>query len=563
MRVNGKIKKYFMMLLALIMVVSMLAGCGSKNETDTPGTGGNGKPAATADPTEGPKEPKVFVYGMGSDPETIDPQINSGGDGMTINSNLFEGLVVTDADLTSKPGVAESWSISDDGLVYTFNLRKDAKWSDGSPITTADFVYSWTRVLNPELGAKYSSQMFYIKNGEAIFKGEMDISEFGIEAVDEHTFKVTLEAPTQYMLQLFARGVFAPVKKDVVEANPDTWTKNAETCIGNGPFILKDYSVNEHFVLVKDENYWNADAIKVDEIKFVFIADSNTSLAAFNAGEIDGTTNIPSAEKPILMQQSDEFNIRTRLSTRYMIFNNQHEILSNVKVREALSKAIDRQLIVDNVTMSGETPAAGFVPPGMIVEGKDFNETAGDYGIKPSAMVEEAQAALAAAGYPNGEGFPELEFMYADTDLYKRMAEVLQEMWKKNLNIDIKLSAIESKVYKSRRTEHDFEITISGWSADYSYPLTFIDMWIQGARTNYADYQNDEFDAIIRDIRNTADPAKSAELLYEAEEMFIGRDFIISPLYYNVSTILMKDYTSGWYTNALGKHYFMYTDINK
>lgn len=514
--------------------------------------------------TAEPAEPKVFTYAISQEPPTIDPQLNSSGDGLTINSNLFEGLVRSDEMMQPVPAVATHWDISDDGLVYTFYLREDAHWKDGSPITAEDFVYSWTRVLDPNLGAKYANQMFYIKNGEAIYNGEMSPDQLGVEIIDDHTLEVTLEAPTLYIMEMFARNVFAPIDKDTVEANPEDWMLHPETCMSNGPFVLKDYAVNEHFILEKDPNYWNADAINVDEIHFVFIGDSGTSFAAFNAGEIDGTASFPSAETPSLMLNSDELHIRPRLSTLYVVFNTQVAPLDNPDVREALSKAIDRQLIIDSITMGGELPASGFVPPNMTVEGQDFRETAGDYGISATAMVEEAQSILAEAGYPNGEGWPAgVELVYADSATTKAICEALQEMWKTNLNITIELVAVESRVQKARRNDGEFMITTSGWGADYAYPMTFLDMWVDGSGTNYANYDNPEFDRLISAAKATSNTAEAADLLYEAEAMMIGRDHIIAPLNYRSRLILMKDYTSGWYIDTLGKYYFMYVDVDE
>lgn len=557
---KSKVKKYGVIILSLILMMSSLIGC-SKNEPANTNTADDTNIEVTENETV--KEPKIFTYSIGSDPATFDPQLNTAGDGVTINSNLFEGLVVTDEKMQPLPGVAKDWEISSDGLEYTFYLREDAKWKDGTPITTEDFIYSWSRVLNPEINAKYASHLFYLKNAKAIYNGDMDISKLGVEAVDTHTLKVTLEASTPYIMQLFARNIYAPVHKDTVEANPENWAAHPETCMSNGPFIMKEYALNERVVLVKNENYWNSDAIKLDELRFVFIGDSGTALSAFEMGEIDGTASIPSAQIPTLILQNDEFHVRPRLSTRYLAFNNQVAPLDNIKVREALSKSVDRSLITDNITLGGEVPATGIVPFNMIVDGKDFRETAGDYGISVTAMVEESQALLAEAGYPNGEGWPEgVELIYSDNDLYKSIAEALQQMWKTTLNIDIELVSVESKVANERRRNGEFTITIAGWGADYSYPLTFLDMWTSESGTNYARYNNPEYDDLINQVRNSSDPAESLALLYKAEELAIGTDYIIAPLHYRNRLILMRKNTSGWYINSLGKYYFMYTDVN-
>lgn len=542
-------KKLISILLVIFMIMSLISGC--TKSTDI-AEAEKEKPEEITETTEKPKEPSILVFNAAVDPPTLDPQLNTISNGSLIIYNMFEGLVRTNTRNEQVPGVAEKWEISEDGKEYKFFIRNDAKWSDGKPVTAYDFEYAWKRAINPENNVKYVNHMFYLENAKAIFNGEKQIEELGVKVIDEKTIVVTLEAPVPYMLEMFSFGVYKPVREDIIKKNPDNWTTDPSTCISNGPFKMVEYKMNDRISLVKDENYWDSDRVKLEQLQFVFVEEEGTALSAFQAGDIDGLLNMPTQQIPSLMMESDEFYIRPRLRITYAAFNVTKFPFDNPKVREAFVKSIDRKQITDTVILTGETPATGFVPAGLIVNGKDFRAEGGDFGIQPTAQIEEAQKALAEAGFPNGEGWPEnVEYLYNSNDLNKKIAEALQEMWKKNLNVDVALVNVESKVHSERRHNGDFQIARAGWGADYNHPMTFLDLFTSEAGNNTPQYRVPEYDALITQAKLSTNPVESIEFLHKAEEMFMN-DWAVCPISYATQPIMMKSYVKNWDVGSLG-----------
>lgn len=540
-------KKIIVFCICIAMLSTMVLGCGKQEA-----------PATSEDPSTGDdvvsEEPAIMVYNASEDPPTLDPQLNTKSEGSLINRNLFEGLVTIDENGEAQPGVAESWDISDDGTVYTFHINKDAKWSDGQAITANDFDYSWRRALDPTNVMKSVNYMFYIKNSEAVFNGEKDADELGFRVIDEHTFEFTLEAPTPYMLELLSFGVYKPVRKDIVEANPDNWTLSPDTCVSNGPMKMSSYRMNEKIILVKDENYWNGENKgKLDELHFVFIQDSSTALKAFEAGEIHGMNSLPSEEIQRLSMEGDELSIVPKLRTTYFAFNVGEAPFDNPKVREALILAIDKEEIVKAFVEGINVPATGFIPVGLTVDGESFREVGDKDGpiIPINGDLERAKAVLAEAGYPNGEGFPEAEYLYNTNDDNKKIAEILQEMWKKNLNIDIDIVNVESKVHSERRHNGQFQIARAGWGADFNHPITFLDLFTSDAGNNTPQYRVPEYDELIRQSKRAIDPDETIELLHQAEDKILS-DYAICPLFYGTETALINSKFKGVRFSILG-----------
>lgn len=544
-------KRGFALILVLALVITAFVGCAKQEPAPAP----EQKTGETEQKVE-TKEPQVLTINLGSDPETLDPNKASESVGFNILVNTYEGLTRLDENDKAIPGVAERWEISDDGLTYTFYLREDAKWSDGKPVTAYDFEYSWKRALDPATAADYAYQMYYIKNGEKFNNGEVSADELGIKVIDDKTIQVTLEGPTPWMLEMFAFPTYYPVRKDVVEANPDTWALEADTFICNGPFKVAEWKHNEVVKLVKNENYWGKDRVKLDEINVTLINEATTALAAFEAGDVDIIEDVPSAEIPRLQAESDEFMILPALGTYYYTFNNAKEPVNDERVRKALSLAIDRKAIVETVTKGGQQPATGFVPYGLIVNGKDFREEGGNYGIDPNrAKVEEARRLLAEAGYPDGKGFPKITIRYNTSEGHKRIAEAIQEMWKKNLNIDVELENIEWKVYLKELEAGNYVVGRIGWLADYAHPMTFLDMWITGSGNNYTNWSDPEYDRLIKEAKMTSDEAKAAELMHKAEDIFMNR-MTVMPIYYYTDIIMVKKHVKGWRKTPLGWFFF-------
>ncbi|WP_432663157.1 peptide ABC transporter substrate-binding protein [Wukongibacter baidiensis] len=554
-------KKALALLLVMTLVFTAFVGCAKKEEpakTPEEQPEQNAEEPAKEEPAkeEPPKDEQVITYNLLADPDSIDPHKATSVGASIIMQNIFEGLVRTNEKMEQDPGVAESWDTNEDKTVWTFHLRKDAKWSDGKPVTAEDFVYGWKRAVDPATACEYAYMLDPVMNATKIYSGELGVDELGIKAIDANTLEVTLEQPTAYILELFAFPTYFPVRKDVVEKNPEAWEFDSETAITNGPFKLAEYVQNDVLKLVPNTNYWEGDRVKLDEVRFVFITEQSTGLAAFEAGDIDGTDDVPTQEIPRLQAENEDFIIAPYLGTYFYCFNVTKEPFDDVRVRKALTKAIDRNAIVTTVTLGGQVPATGFVPPGIMVGGEDFRKAGGDYGIDPmTAQIEEAKKLLEEAGYPNGEGFPKVTLKYNTSENHKRIAEAVQEMWKKNLNIDIDLENMEWRVFIPARQNGDFTIARHGWIGDYNHPMTFLDMFLSESGNNDPQWKNEEFDELIYAAKREGDPKKAAELMHKAEDLMM-EDMIVSPVYYYTNPMMMKGYVKDWYRTPLGHLFF-------
>lgn len=553
-------KRYLAITICVILMFTMLTGCGKKTDVAT---------GLSIDADKSMEKPKSkgltrFTWRISTDPPTLDPQINNKSVGNTVIDNIFEGLISENEKLEIEPGVAEKWDVSDDGLIYTFHLRKDAKWSDGQPITTKDFLYAWKRALSPEVAVPRTGDYFHIKNAEEYYKGNIELSEVGFKMVDDHTIKIELGFPLQEdeVLYRFTSSVFFPLREDIVTANPDNWTTSPEKIITNGPFKMKSYKMNEELILEKDENYWDkVNKAMVDELRFVFIDDSLTTLRAFEAGEIDGFTGVPSEEIPRLVMESEEFYIIPTISFSFFALNVNKEPLNNIKVREALVLAIDKVKLTEASVSGLSKPATGLVPFGATSIGKDFR-TEGDKNgslLSPNGDIERAKAALAEAGYPDGKGFPKVEYLYNASPSNKQTAEMLQEMWKKNLNIDVELTNVEYKVESERRHSGEFQLARSTWNGS-RFPFSFLRIYATGDYNNNPHYSNPEYDELVNKIEVEMDLVKRDELLHQAEE-FILSEHIVCPIAYGTSSMLLSTKAKDIRITPTGSTIFHYVYI--
>ncbi len=547
--------KLMALLMTAVMTCTLFAGCG-KDDKDV----GKKEPDKTVE--------QKIVYNLGTDPKTIDPQLNSAVDGSTVIHNAFEGLMREDADGKIIPAVAEKYELSDDGTVYTFHLRDNAKWSDGKPVVAGDFEYAWKRALNPAVAAEYGYQLFYIKNGAAYYNKEKigdkeaTADDVGVKATDDKTLVVTLESPVPYFLSLAAFPTYFPVRKDVVEGNQEKWTLSPETYISNGPFKMSEWKEKESITFVKNENYWNAKNVKLETLEMKLIDDAVTYLNAFKSGEIDIIESPPQAEIPTLLDEGTA-KIYPYLGTYFYCINLSeegkkvdpaaYEALSKPKFREALSLAIDRQLIVDKVTQGGQVPAQGYVPAGIVDSaGKEFQKKY----FEPTADIEKAKALLAEAGYPNGEGAPTITFTFNTDSGHQNIAQAIQDMWKKGLGINVELENEEWAVFQETRNNFQFSMARHGWIADYNDPMTFLDMWVTGNPQNNAGYSNAEYDKLIADAKVELDDAKRTELLHKAEDIFI-KEMPVIPLYSYTNVLCVKPNVKGTVKSALGQMNFI------
>ena len=415
---------------------------------------------------------RYLVWNLSAEPASWDPTTNSESIADYMVTQLFEGLTYPAAD-GYEPGVAESWDVSDDGLTYTFHLRQNAKWSDGSPVTAHDFEYSWRRICDPAVASDALNAMTdYVQGAQEYFDGEGSRDDVKATALDDYTFEVVLKNAAPFFPELVANDVYMPVKQEVVDANGEGWEKKPETCIGNGPFKMTEYAIGDHFIFEKNENYWNADAVKLKGIKVVLIGDENTSLQGYQNGEIDATELLPTDQIPQLIASDPNLVVAPDTGCYYLIFNCDKAPFDDVNVRKAITAAIDRASIVEQVTQAGEVPATGILAPtAEKTDGSSYRELDAfgypvpQYGIDPSqALVDEAKQFLSDAGYPDGQGFPEVTITYNTSGKHKKIMEAIQSQLKENLGITVKLEAQENSVFSTTREQGNFQMARGGWT---------------------------------------------------------------------------------------------------
>lgn len=558
---NKRFLKLTSLVSSLAISMSILAGCA--------GGGNNSQAAPTAKVT--PPKGGLIRYNLGADPKTLDPALNTAVDGATVLQNLYEGLMKLDEKEQPIPGMAESHTVNEDQTVYTFKLR-DAKWSDGKPVTAEDFAYAWYRALDPNTeptASEYAYQLFYIKNAEAFNAGKAKKEEVGIKVIDEKTIEVTLEAPTAYFLDLMAFPTYFPVRKDMVEGNKAQWWTKKETHISNGPFKFESLAPKSKIVLVKNDNYYDADKVKLKTVEMSLTDDAQTALAAFKKGEID-LMESPPPQDIAQLKKEGLAKILPYLGTYFYVLNMRpnlkdknpeaFEALNKPEVRKALMLAINKKAIVDKVSLGEQTPAWGFVPKGIKDhEGNDFADFKKFYD-KDEGDAAEAKKLLAKAGYPDGKGFPKITLKYNTNLGHQNMAVAIQAMWKQTLGIDIQLANEEWAVFQTSRINGDFEIARHGWIADYNDPMSFLDMWVSGEgegvwANNDAHYKNEEYDKLIKGAKVELDKAKRTEMLHQAEELLMN-DLPVLPIYFYTSIMCSRDYVKDLRKSSLGFVYF-------
>ena len=564
-------KRVLSILLAATFTVSMFAGATIVSAAENEATE---ETASTGDFN--------ITVNLASEPQTMDPALNTTSDGSNMANHLFEGLMkwedsgaeVNGSDGTAHsaqlaPGQAESYekTENEDGTVtYTFKLRDGIKWSDGKDVTAGDFEYAWKRLVDPATAADYSYMLDCVVNANEIIAGEKDASELAVKAVDDKTFEVTLVNDLPYFEELCAFPAMMPVRQDIIEEAGDNWTFDVATYISNGAYKMKEWTHNSQIVVEKNENYYDYEKLGPETITFKLMDNQNAMLSGFNSGELDFIEDVPQAEIANLIASGD-MKIVDYIGTYYVCFQTQKAPFDDPKVRKAFSLAIDRTYIVNQVTQSGQVEAGGFVPAGVYdaegATGDDFRTVGGDY-YKPTdadyeANCEEARALLAEAGYPDGEGFPVVEYLYNTSDAHKAVAEALQYMWEEELGVKVTLNNQEWAAFLQTRKDGDYSIARNGWIADYNDPISFLDMWMTGGGNNDAQYENEEYDSLIKEAKTTTDVKERMELLHKAEDKIIGEDNALAPLYFYTQKYMLADGIEGLYYCPLGYFFFGYT----
>lgn len=558
-------KKRILPLLLTAAMVAGLAGCGSSAAKDTTAASDNNQTTAESTEAGSTTGEKILKVQVGPDPETVDPALNSAVDGGNMILHAFEGLLALDENGQLKAGQAESWETSEDGLTWTFHLRDGLKWSDGTDLTAKDFVYSWQRVCDPEVAAPYAETVLgMVKGYDEAVAG--DITKLDVQAPDDKTVVVNLANPCSYFGELAAFATLSPVQQATVEANGDAWATSADTYISNGPFMMTEWVPGSHITFSKNPNYWDADSIKLDKLEFELIEDSNAAYSAYQNGEVDMIKDVPTEEIPSL-QGNEEFHVDPIIGTYYVSLNLQKEYFQDAKVRQALSLAIDRNYVANTLMQGTYTPASALVGPGWLdTDGSSFADNAN--GGKPyidndnfDANLEEAKKLMEEAGYPNGEGFPQIEYTTNDAGYHKVVAEYLQQAWAE-LGIDLKVNIVEWASFTPMRRNGEFDVARNGWVGDYTDPSNILELFTTTNGNNDGKYTNADFDAAIEDSRATTDAAARSEDLHKAEDTLMNDAGCIPIAYYNDFWLQSSKITGAWHSSN-GFWYFMYADITE
>lgn len=565
--------------MAMLLAASMLAAVGctttDKKQTDNKGT------------TEPAKKDIVISYNIGTDPKTLDPITATAVPDATVQQHLFAGLMRLDKDGRAVPDLAAAApTISADGLTFTFKLRDGLKWSNGDPITAEDFVYSWKKALDPRTASEYAYQLYYIKGGEklntislnkvdaqgkevkgadgkAVARDDKEVqaefdklaAELGVKAVNATTLEVKLEAPTPYFTNLTAFHTLYPVHKKTYEANPNDWFRKKDMVV-SGPFKMASWTSKDKIVLERNANYWDAANIKPNKLEFYMIEQDSTAITMFESGQLDGDEGIAGAElERLLRDRKDETYVLPDMTVYFYRFNVTKKPFDDVRVRKALSYAIDRNAIVKNILKAGQIPAMSFVPGGIPDVSGDFRKNGGDF-FKDN-NIADAKKLLAEAGFPDGKGFPKVTVVYNTNENHKRIAEAIQEMWKKNLGIEVELKNVEFQVKLDMESKLDFQITRAGWQGDYVDPMTFVDMFVTNGGNNQTGWSNKDYDAAIEAAKKSGDQKVRMEAMHKAEKLLM-EEMPIAPIYYYVRTAVFNKNVTGWEWPLTGQPDFRY-----
>jgi len=497
---------------------------------------------------------------VGSQPETIDPAMNSAVDGSNYLHHLFEGLYRHAWDGSGiELGAAESVEISEDGLTWTFTIREDAKWSDGQALVAGDFEYAWKRLVDPATAAPYAGDMGgFILNGLAIVEEEMEPDTLGVKALDDRTLEVKLQNPCAFFDEVMAFPTFYPVRKDTVEANGDAWAIRPETYLCTGPFILQSWTADEEIVMVPNPYYYDVAKLVPEKIVWKLMNDPVAELAAVRAGEIAFGQSFPSEEIEA-MKAEGIYRKTANVGTYYINMNNAKAPFDDVLVRKAFALAVDPIYIAEVVMLGSVIPATNFVGPGFVdADGSDFVDfqtviDRSDY----EANKEAAKAALAEAGYPNGEGFPILEYVTNPAGSHVTIAEALAYMWKDVLNVDVTVATQEWNVFLAIRRDGDYILARNGWIADVSDPSNLLNLFTSYSGNNSSFYKAEEFDALMNIANTSMDPAVRMAAMHEAEQMAIGEAYAAIPLYYYAEQLAVNTKLRGYALYPTNERLFM------
>jgi oligopeptide transport system substrate-binding protein len=523
--------------LALLAMAALAAGC-SPQSTESAG--------------------RILHLGIGTEVQDLDPQVVTGVPENKVINALFEGLVNEGPGATEvAPGVAERWTHSEDGLIWTFHLRADARWSNGDPVTAGDFVRSYQRLLTPSLAAEYAYKFYHVVGAEAYHRGELtDFSQVGFQAPDELTLRITLRHRTPFLLEALKHYAWFPVHLPTVEKfgglerKGSRWTR-VGNLVGNGPFILREWRPNQKIVVTRSPTYWDHATVRLDGIHFYPIESIETEERMFRTGQLHKTNELPIAKIDTYRRQFPEAYREDPYQGVYFYrFNTTRPPLNDVRVRRALALAIDRELLTAQVARGGQTPAYNYTPASPRFAS----------GVRLTGDIAEARRLLAAAGYPGGRGFPGIELLYNTSENHRAIAEAIQQMWRRHLGVEIGLRNKEWKVYLDAQDQLDFDIARAGWIADYPDPHTFLDMWVTGGGNNDTGWSHPEYDRLLRAAMETRNDADRHAIYQQLEEILMT-ELPVMPIYFYTRVYALSPRVRHWVANPLDNRAWKYIDL--
>jgi oligopeptide transport system substrate-binding protein len=520
-------------LAAFLAVCVALAGCSRRGNV------------ATGD------RDQVLHRSIGPDLPDLDPHLATQTSYYTVLSALLEGLVAENpADLGPEPGVAERWEESPDGLRYTFFLRGDARWSNGDPVTAADFIGSWRRILTPSLGAANASQLFLIQGAEAFNKGLSDFSQVGLRAPDSRTLTVVLEHPAPWFLSLLSSPAWMPVplativRNGAVADRGNAWAVPGKF-VGDGPFVLESWSRGQEIVVARSPTYWDRAHVRLAAIHFHAFDSIDAEERAFRAGQIHLTETLPPDRVEAYRRDSPGLlRVDPLLGTYFLRVNVRRPALSDARIRQALSLAIDRDALVERILHGGQTPAFAFTPPGM-----------GGYAAEAGSrrQLDEARRLLAEAGHPAGAGLPVFDLLFNTSETHRTIAEAVQEMWRRDLGIEVRLVNEDVKVKEEARSTGAYDLLQSSYIADYADPSAFLDLWRGDSSNNFTGWSNADYDGHLFAAERTAD-ASARNALYAKAERLLTSEAPVIPIYHYMHVFLIRPSVRGWNPTLLDHH---------
>ncbi|HQR39331.1 MAG TPA: peptide ABC transporter substrate-binding protein [Blastocatellia bacterium] len=503
-----------------------------------------------------PPGDQILYISNQSEPRSLDPHKTAGVPESAIMLNLYDCLTTYDPKTSEPiPCIATSWESNADASVWTFHLRSDATWTDGRPLTADDFVYSWRRLADPATASPYANLIYYVKNGEAINDSKLDdITQLGVRAIDAHTLEVTMERPTAFFLAMTPHYAFAAVPQWAIEAWGDQWV-TPEHNVSSGPYRLVKRVPYDRIVLEKWNGHWDAARCVITRAVYLPVEDQNTAVNLYKAKEVyvlaGGGQSVPTSFVKALRGKKD-FHINAEYGTYYYSLNVRRPPLNDARVRRALALSIDKKEICEKYLGAGQIPAYDFVPPGT--PGYPYPDV-------PKYDPDLARKLLAEAGYPNGAGFPKIEIFFNTLESHRQLAELIQSMWKEQLNIPVELNNQEWQVFQATREQRRFDVARDGWIADYLDPNTFLDLFQADTFGNHSGWLNPKYTALMEKANSDPDPQRRLAMLAQAEAILLD-DMPIIPIYYYASVGLKKPFLDGWYFNPLDQHPLKFVSIN-